>query len=349
MSILGTLKKVAKKVSGSGGSSGNKSNSNGSSSNSTRTPTTITDSNGQSHQGYIESGKTYYNDGSRIKEGSTVVTSNGTEYKMVNGQGVPTGNNYGVGGNQGGGYSASAQADRMESLQDDLKSAQLDSAIASLKQAKNKSLSAYTGAENTINSNAQKARNTNSVTSQQGKLDFQKYLASRGLINSGSASQGELSRNIALQNAQSSVESDRLTNLSNVANARANIESGYEFDLANAKAGIESQALQNAIEQANRNYENSIAEKQYNDKLKAEIKSDYIDNIGAFYNNYQAEIDKVKNDGDPSNDWQINPLNNARNQKMLQKAENDPSYATALQAYNRGIRTQQVLRILGLI
>ena len=42
----------------------------------------------------------------------------------------------------------------------------------------------------------------------------------------------------------------------------------------------------------------------------------YAQNIGQFSNDYMAEINKVKNDNDPSNDWRISYLQDARNQKV---------------------------------
>ena len=42
----------------------------------------------------------------------------------------------------------------------------------------------------------------------------------------------------------------------------------------------------------------------------------YAQNIGQFSNDYMAEINKIQNDNDPSNDWRIGYLQDARNQKV---------------------------------
>jgi hypothetical protein len=56
-----------------------------------KTPTTIWDPDGSAKQGYIDNGKTYYSDGSRIKTGATVIDSSGRQWKMTDSGGVATG------------------------------------------------------------------------------------------------------------------------------------------------------------------------------------------------------------------------------------------------------------------
>lgn len=60
-------------------------------------------------------------------------------------------------------------------------------------------------------------------------------------------------------------------------------------------------------------------------KLAAETKTknDYADNISIFKDNFQAEIDKVRNDGDPSNDWQVGILNKARDAEIAEKVNEE--------------------------
>jgi hypothetical protein len=48
-----------------------------------------------------------------------------------------------------------------------------------------------------------------------------------------------------------------------------------------------------------------------------DTKADYANTVNRFSANYQAEIDKVRNDGDPSNDWQI-PMLESEQTKQLQ-------------------------------
>lgn len=52
-------------------------------------------------------------------------------------------------------------------------------------------------------------------------------------------------------------------------------------------------------------------------------RTNYENTVGRFNQDYQAEINKIQNDGDPSNDWQISILAAARQQKIadLQKID----------------------------
>ena len=145
-----------------------------------------------------------------------------------------------------------SQGNDIQKMINDLKQAQINASIANLGKAKTNALGAYAGAESQINQTAQSQRNVNSIASQKGALDFSKYLASRGLVNSGTAAQGEISRNVALQGAQSAVGTNQSNQLAEVANKRAGIESGYQSDLAAAQSGAETQALQMAIQEAQR-------------------------------------------------------------------------------------------------
>jgi hypothetical protein len=66
----------------------------------------------------------------------------------------------------------------------------------------------------------------------------------------------------------------------------------------------------------------------------------YAQNIGQFSNDYMAEINKVMNDGDPSNDWQIGYLQNARNQKIAgqnqaQSEANSALYKQAMDMFGK--------------
>jgi hypothetical protein len=164
----------------------------------------------------------------------------------------------------------------IQGMIDKAKQANIDSRIASLDKAKSNALGAYAGAERGINQNAQGARNTNSVTSQQGQLSFAKYLASRGLVNSGTAAQGELSRNVALQGAQSQVESDRGNQLADVSNARARIEEGYGADVAGARSGVESQAMEMAIQEAVRQRDIALQQAKYDKEFNYKLGRDTV-------------------------------------------------------------------------
>ena len=111
-----------------------------------------------------------------------------------------------------------------------------------------------------------------------------------------SANNNALSRGMArssyVQDRQASLDSDRAQGLSNIDATRA-------LALQKAKSDILS--------------DYHVGQ----EKALATEKQEFGDNIMAYYNDYQAEINKVQNDGDTSNDWKIHMLQSARNQKIL--------------------------------
>lgn len=89
-------------------------------------------------------------------------------------------------------------------------------------------------------------------------------------------------------------------------------------------------------------------------EVKADkTKQEWIGNMGQFYENIQAEINKVQNDGDPSNDWQIPYLKNFRTQKIAtmdstSKANQEKAKASAMDLWEiLGTATPEIAKILG--
>lgn len=109
------------------------------------------------------------------------------------------------------------------------------------------------------------------------------------------ASNDALSRGMA----RSSYVSDRLASLDK---ERANALS--DIDAAKVKA------IQSAKAQILNDYYNR------QDKKLADEKKEFADNIMAYYNDYQAEINRVRDNGDTTDDWKIPYLQAARNEKI---------------------------------
>lgn len=116
--------------------------------------------------------------------------------------------------------------------------------------------------------------------------------------------------------------------------------------------------LYNQARQADQDYFNNIArqldllETQYNMQNR-EIDR-YVQNIGQFSNDYMAEILKLQNDNDPSNDWKIAYLQNARNQKIAGMNEAEAKsqselYKQAMDMFGKlGYATGWVAQALGI-
>lgn len=80
----------------------------------------------------------------------------------------------------------------------------------------------------------------------------------------------------------------------------------------------------------------------------------YANNIGQFSNDYMAEINRITNDKDPSNDWQIGYLQDARNQKISgqnasQSEAQSQTYKQAMDMFGKlGYASGWVAQALGL-
>jgi len=230
----------------------------------------------------------------------------------------------------------------LDSAYDQLNKAKYDSSIAALGKSKDNALSNISAQEAEIKPNFYNAGLQARSTSGNQSRSFSEYLAQRGLQSSGVAAQGEMNRMGALQGTLGNLGTQEATAFAGIARDKANVLNNYESDVAGAKAGMNAQSLQDYINQSNRNQDIQLQQTSldYNRQQATEntdynrlqnTKGEYADTISQFYNNYQAEINKVQNDGDPTNDWQISMLTAARQQKIreLEEIENAQKAATA--------------------
>jgi hypothetical protein len=116
--------------------------------------------------------------------------------------------------------------------------------------------------------------------------------------------------------------------------------------------------LYNQAREADQDYFNNIArqldllETQYN--MQNNEIDRYVQNIGQFSNDYMAEILKLQNDNDPSNDWKIAYLQNARNQKIAGQNESQAkaqseTYRQAMDMFSKlGYATGWIAQALGI-
>ena len=99
--------------------------------------------------------------------------------------------------------------------------------------------------------------------------------------------------------ARSSFVSDRMANLdTSRANALTQVDASKALALQNAKTNIID------------NYRTNTANALTNEK------KEFANTIGAYYNDYQAEVNKVQGNNDASDDWKIPYLQAARNEKI---------------------------------
>lgn len=125
---------------------------------------------------------------------------------------------------------------------------------------------------------------------------------------------------------------------------RQGMMDAYEQDRISAQAGLDAQGLQAFIDQMNADRLFSLNEagitgtyggtptlagQEFQQKLDDKAKASYLDTIGRFGDNYQAEIDRVQGDNDTTNDWQIPYLQAERQKKVQNQAEQTAAQAAA--------------------
>lgn len=207
-----------------------------------------------------------------------------------------------------------------------LAEAQRRSRISALDKQRTSSLSALDNEKAGISPTYYDKRNQAAAASDVGAMNFANYMAARG-IRGAAGAMPEIYRNAGLQGQIGALDRQEASNIAAIESQRANIESGYASDVASANADTESQAMQSQISQwnADRSYALEKAKQDYDIKKGNEerakstadtAKQQWITNVGQYSNDYAAEINKVENDGDTSNDWQIPYLQKARNEKL---------------------------------
>lgn len=113
----------------------------------------------------------------------------------------------------------------------------------------------------------------------------------------------------AKQNANNDALSRGMARSSFVSDRMAGLDAKRADALARNDAA-KALAIQNAKTAILNNYQTNTA------NALANQKREYANTIGAYYNDYQAEINRVQGNNDASDDWKIPYLQAARNQKL---------------------------------
>ena len=113
----------------------------------------------------------------------------------------------------------------------------------------------------------------------------------------------------AKQNASNDALSRGMARSSFVSDRMAGLDAKRADALASNDAA-KALAIQNAKTAILNNYQTNTA------NALANQKSEFVNTIGAYSNDYQAEINNVMNNNDASDDWKVPYLQAARNQKL---------------------------------
>lgn len=172
----------------------------------------------------------------------------------------------------------------------------------------------------------QPLKNQSEVNRMRGLDTLRETIANRG--DRGGIGRSELLQtDIAGQNQLNSIEQQQQKVISDANTTIQNLEEQGRFQEAQATADNASQMLQAIVQENNRvesetynRLRDAVSDTRYDENRSESaldrLKQDFIANITQFAGNYQAKINEVKNDGDTSNDWQLDPLQAARQGKL---------------------------------
>jgi hypothetical protein len=245
---------------------------------------------------------------------------------------------------------------------DRLTKAKEDSIVAGLGKARDNALSGLSGEQAKIQPMYYDRRNQVAAQNQMGRRSLAEELARRGETNSGVADEANIRANMSLQGETGLLNRQEAADVSDIERRRSDAQTAYEYDLANARAGLQTASLEQQIAEMrrqqdmarddaryadtrgdvtyDRNYQqnrDNIGDSRYTQENKIQ---QFVDTIGRFYNDFKAEVNNVKNDGDTSNDWQIPYLEAARQNKVASQEASKTEAGTA--QYNNALEMWKI-------
>ncbi len=217
-----------------------------------------------------------------------------------------------------------------------------ETSLANMKNALDSSLLDIGTRQSGLKDTYYKKRNEAAAASDVGAMNFAQYMAARG-IKGSAGGMPEIYRNVGLQGTLNSLnQSEAQANL-DIENQRYNLKNTYNTNAANL-----ANALQKDLYSASKERDISFLS-EYMNKLKSDeqrareeeerARQEWIGNTDQFYADYQAEIDRVANNGDPSDDWQI-PYLRAERERKIREQEAAARAAAQLEEENRMRWTQ---------
>lgn len=215
------------------------------------------------------------------------------------------------------------------------------------------------------------------IAKQRARVEAPQALSAMGYTG-GATESSLMGLDTNYQNARGQIEQGRNEAIDKIRQNANQIQATGDANLA----GVASQYYQNMLASQNQALSAAQNQKNWQSEFDARqqdnTRNEFVNTIGAYSNDYQAQINKVRDDGDPTNDWQIAYLNSARNQKIsgINQAQSEAeqqafenqlkmmetqyktskpyykpaggmTYSQALQSYLNGIVTPEVLAVLG--
>lgn len=276
---------------------------------------------GKNVMGYVDNGKTYYESGARLNEGDRTVVGN-KEYIMGKTSGSATGKTYAPVGEYRNIYDIYEPELPTKPTKDKIYNA--EDAYAKIAEQQRKALELQTqqaiAKQQAVRPQieqgySEQARQANILARQQ-ELSMPEILSAQGITGGGSES-ARIQQQAQLGESLKDIGLQKQTALSSLDQSIANIQSEADIQKAQLEAENQLKALD-----------------AYKEKL-AQNKQDVLSTLGAYGSDYQARINSLQNDNDPTNDWQIPYYQQARQQKLARIAESEASAEE--KAYQRAL------------
>ena len=165
-----------------------------------------------------------------------------------------------------------------------------------------------------------------SLSKEQQLQALRESLANQG-NRGGTGRQAMLGISTAAENQLGDINLQQQNVIDEANRAIADIEQQGQFQESQLTAELAAQKLRELLAQEQRagemaedtrRWESEFELRQQAEKDKAAdaLRKQFIDTIGQYANDYQARINELQNDGDPTNDWQIPYLSTARQGKI---------------------------------
>jgi hypothetical protein len=224
----------------------------------------------------------------------------------------------GVSKQSSGGYSSGS----LDDAYNEQRKALLKQLRASIAKAKG----GYQDIINKAPQTYQPLRNQIELSKEQQLAAMREALANQG-NRGGTGRQELLDINTAAGNAINDINLQQQNVINEANRGISDLEQQGKIQESQITADLAAQKLRDIIAQQQRadelaeearrfNLEFGLKQSELDAKKQDELRQQFIDTIGRYGSNYQAQIDIIANDNDPSNDWQIPYLEAARQQKI---------------------------------
>lgn len=316
----------SKNISLNNKASGNaKGSSKSSSSNGGKFSTTVYTPEGSAVSGYIQDGKTYLSDGTRIGEGYTSVDKSGRYWTIKDGKGVEVGNlNDGVDIGRLGQSDYARTYDDLERRQQEIYDNILAQNQAATDASIRKSVNALENQKVGINDAMDKAAREAYIALMKSKRDLPEQYAAAGMIG-GITESGLINLDNSYANNIKDINTQRTSQIADIDNAISDVRLTGDIEKAQQAANIAQQAAESYLSLAT----NRLALER---ELASEAKNDeerqlqyYLTYIDAYADDPQAEINRLLSQGVSETDPRILALRSLITQTKLRRK----SYSSA--------------------